>query len=426
MPALPARDLAMIAAIGLALVVAAAAISDALGAHRLSESVADGQTSLVRGALVRELTGGSAPDRTALEDALERHDALGLRWLATLSPDGEVLLQVGEQAPPGPLPPPGAQRTDGTRMVGRIGPEVPHPVVSAPAGGGPGAPPDGPAPPGGRPRNPATTVLAFAVEPMFADELQARARREVALAFGVALSLVAGAAALRRALVRGEELEGRLAGERRLAALGEMSAVLAHELRNPLASLKGNAQLLVEVLADQPKLVRRASWLVEESTRMQRLTTDLLDFARSGGVVPERASPAQVLTDAAREACPDAVLDTAGAPEAWSLDPVRVHQALSNLLRNAAQACADPPPEASVRREGDDLVFVVRDHGPGLPDDVSAEALFEPFRTTRTRGTGLGLAVVARVASLHGGRAAATNRPEGGAEFRLELPRAGR
>ncbi|MFT4623829.1 MAG: two-component system sensor histidine kinase HydH [Myxococcota bacterium] len=417
------RNLAVASAIGLGLMVLAAAASDAWSARRLSHALADGQGALVHTALVRELEGLGATSPEALETALDDLHPLGLRWVGVLDPGNAVRVEAGHRTLAlDPLPAGGALRNDGHALLGRVG-TPPGQQGRSPAADGPGLPPGGPLPPGAAPRPAVPTGVVFEVEPLLAHELRGRSTREVALALAVALALVLGAFALRQALARAEALEASLARRRHLAALGEMSAVLAHELRNPLASLKGNAQLLVEVLPDQPRIQDRAAWVVREAERMERLTTDLLDFARSGGVRPEPASPATILRDAVREACDDAIIAHDGAPQTWDLDPVRVHQALSNLLKNARQACASPPPQASVTVEQDELVFAVRDHGPGLPRDVAADSLFEPFRTTKTRGTGLGLAVVARVASLHGGRVDAGDHPDGGAVFRLVLPR---
>ena len=118
------------------------------------------------------------------------------------------------------------------------------------------------------------------------------------------------------------------------------------------------------------------------------------------------------------------VLETGAAPQTWPLDERRMRQALTNVLRNARQATpADILAEASVRRDGDALTFTVRDRGPGIePGDE--RRIFAPFYTTRTSGTGLGLTVALRIAELHGGTIVARNHPEGGAEFRVTIPRA--
>jgi two-component system sensor histidine kinase HydH len=211
--------------------------------------------------------------------------------------------------------------------------------------------------------------------------------------------------------------------QRRLTQLGELSAVMAHEIRNPLASLKGNAQLLAEGLAPGSRERGRAERVIGEATRLESLTSDLLDFARSAPldlksvdpVAPVRAS----LADLGEEGFE---LDARRAPQRWALDPERVRQLLLNVLQNARQASPEgKKPSVRVAGEGKTLIYEVRDFGPGLPSGSEAR-IFDPFFTTRTKGTGLGLAVARRVAEMHGGTIAARNHPEGGALFRIEIP----
>ncbi len=202
-----------------------------------------------------------------------------------------------------------------------------------------------------------------------------------------------------------------------------MSAVLAHEIRNPLASLKGNAQLLAESLTSDPRMQRRADRVVGEAIRLETLTTDLLDFARTAPVALATVDPAELLRATVEEVAPGRVeVDTTGAPASWSLDNDKLRQALANLIRNACQITDDGrPPVASVTVADGDLVFAVRDFGPGIdPSDLGR--IFEPFFTTRTQGTGLGLPVAKRIAELHGGSVHADSHPEGGAVFRILLP----
>jgi signal transduction histidine kinase len=103
------------------------------------------------------------------------------------------------------------------------------------------------------------------------------------------------------------------------------------------------------------------------------------------------------------------------------LDPPQFEQVLYNLLLNAAQAMKHQGSITVLTEVGDGLVeIIVHDTGPGLPPGVD-EKLFKPFYTTRTEGTGLGLAIVKKIVTAHGGSIEASNRPEGGAEFRIRL-----
>jgi len=234
--------------------------------------------------------------------------------------------------------------------------------------------------------------------------------------------LMLGAAVFWRLSRRAQVAMARLATQRHLAALGEMSAVLAHEIRNPLASLKGHAQLLAERVEGQAALERKVGRIVDETQRLELLTLGLLDFARTGGIERSEVDPAALLRRRA-EGCASLVeVDDAQAPSSWRLDGPKLEQVLDNLLDNARQAAeADVPIEAKVYSRGHSLVFEVRDHGPGVPDD-QRERIFDPFHTTRTRGTGLGLAVSRRIVELHGGTIEVLDAEGGGACFRVTLP----
>ncbi len=212
------------------------------------------------------------------------------------------------------------------------------------------------------------------------------------------------------------------ARERHLTTLGTMSAVIAHEIRNPLTALKGHAQLLAEVLPAGGRNRNKAERVVNQALRLEALTEELLSFVRSNRVQPQVACPRALLADAAEMVSTECItLDVDEAPEAWSFDPMRMQQVLVNILRNAMQATAEGTRVAArVCTHAGGLRFTVRDYGEGLPADK--ERLFEAFITRRTRGTGLGLAIARLVVSLHGGTITANNHPEGGAVFQIWLP----
>jgi two-component system, NtrC family, sensor histidine kinase HydH len=200
--------------------------------------------------------------------------------------------------------------------------------------------------------------------------------------------------------------------------------VLAHEIRNPLAALKGHAQLLAEQVAE-PQVASRVDRVVKEAVRLEQLTNDLLEFARSGVIHVGPANPGELLQRAARATDPARVeITAAGAPDTVELDAARIEQVLINLIDNAL--AVSPPGRkvqvaASAQREG--LLLTVRDHGPGVAPAERAR-IFEPFHTTKTRGTGLGLAVASRIVELHGGRIDVVDAADGdgGALFRVFLP----
>ena len=267
-------------------------------------------------------------------------------------------------------------------------------------------------------------VIEF--EPLAIRELVSSSRRSIILNCVVAVVMLLAAVVAFQWLKRREALQHKLERERHLATLGEMSAVMAHELRNPLASLKGHAQLLAERVERDEVLRPKADRVVNEAVRLEQLMNDLLAFVKSGELRREEADPNDVLR-AAVEASGNGSVEARYLPgrTPWPLDSGRMQQALENVLRNAVQASPQGHRvEAAVGMEGRALVFTVRDHGPGIPAGEE-ERIFEPFVTGRVRGVGLGLAIARRIVELHGGTVSAKSHAGGGAEFRLTVPARG-
>lgn len=348
-----------------------------------------------------------------LAQLLAERAADGLRYIAVLAPGGRLAARAGASlAPATVVPPPGGGRMLDHRLGARW--RIYSPM---PPRGDRGAPPP-PPPPGMAPPH------VIEVEPTAGAAVLREATRSLVVGLAASLALGALALLLWAALRRHDRLLARAAHDRRLASLGEMSAVLAHELRNPLASLKGHAQLLVEDLEDtgSEKARTKAQRVVTEAVRIERLTSDLLEFARTGRIERTACEPAAVLRAAAAAVASDRVeLDLAGAPPRWSLDAARLGQVLTNLLVNALEAAPSGPVTATATVVDGRLVYRVRDRGPGLPAGGFAR-LTEPFTTTRVKGTGLGLAVAARLVALHGGTLDGRTHPDGGAEVIATLP----
>jgi two-component system sensor histidine kinase HydH len=268
-------------------------------------------------------------------------------------------------------------------------------------------------------------VLVLEYEPVISRMILSRAVATLIIALVVATVLIGAAVVFWRLSLRAEAMAEQLARDRQLKALGEMSAVLGHELRNPLAALKGHAQLLVERLKDHPGH-RGAETVVREAVRMEQLTEQILEFARTGAIEAEPQDPAEVARSAADGSGLAGIeLDVAEGLPPWPMDRARIEQVLVNLLKNAVQASPeDGVVELKVAAEAGGLVFEVRDHGEGLKLSPGEEEwIFEPFHTKRVRGTGLGLAVSKRIVEAHGGRISAQDHPEGGAVFTVWLPR---
>lgn len=227
------------------------------------------------------------------------------------------------------------------------------------------------------------------------------------------------------------ELEEQLRMKETLAKLGELTAGIAHEFRNGLATIHGYGKLL-----DPNALPQQFRPYVEgirqETDAMGQVVTNFLNFARPTQLSLATCDLRTIIDRAVEDLRPEArqlngdivVSGDFGQVEA---DDVLLRQAFSNLLRNAIEACQGHGVVPSVRVDGaiDRAQAVARitvqDNGPGIEGDVR-EKVFRPFFTTKKNGTGLGLALVQKIIVTHNGRVAVASTPGGGASFQVTLP----
>jgi signal transduction histidine kinase len=214
----------------------------------------------------------------------------------------------------------------------------------------------------------------------------------------------------------------------RLAALGQLTAGLAHELRNPLGTIKASAEMLSSTLSAENEISREmAGFISSEVDRTNSLVTRFLQFARPLQVKLEKADLTQTLD----RAIAAAERETAGitvykayAPEIppFPLDAELMERVFYNLVVNAAQASpAGGAVTVKTRINGRNAETLVIDRGSGI-DKVHLAQIFNPFFTTKKEGVGLGLAIVAKIVDEHGGKIAVESEPGKGSIFCVSLP----
>ncbi|HEY2496677.1 MAG TPA: ATP-binding protein [Candidatus Angelobacter sp.] len=224
----------------------------------------------------------------------------------------------------------------------------------------------------------------------------------------------------------------------RLAALGQLSAGLAHEIRNPLGVIKGSAEILTQKLESANPLAKElAGYIYTEVNRVSALVSRFLDFARPSQLDLRATNLSMVVerclkTVAEQGACARVKVErsyTPALPQVM-LDQDLCEQVFTNLLMNACEAIGDGGGEMRVRigpTEAEDaqagVVVAIEDTGPGVPPELK-EQIFNPFVTTKKSGVGLGLAIVSKIVDAHGGSLKLISEPGHGACFRVAFPAA--
>ena len=242
-------------------------------------------------------------------------------------------------------------------------------------------------------------------------------------------------------LTRVEQIEERERLRDRLATLGEMAAAIAHEVKNPLASIEVMAGVLRRQLTDRPEAMETLRDIIKESKMANAIVVEVLEFVRPIRLQVEHVAVREVILDAIQgledgrnfvhvHVDEDVPLLTA--------DPNQLRQLFTNLITNALEAMeatvgdrrvdiraslvpADAEPGSAGRPLPAQVRVEVKDNGPGISED-DLERIFSPFFTTKPQGTGLGLSIVRKVVDAHDGIIDATSAPGRGTTFRVTLP----
>lgn len=240
---------------------------------------------------------------------------------------------------------------------------------------------------------------------------------------------VVGRLFMLRNLTQVKQLQEEIRKADRMAAIGHLAAGVAHEVRNPLSSIKGYATYFGSLFAEGSDNRQAAEVMTAEVDRLNRVISELLEMARPADIKRKKVEIGGLLESSLRLVKQEAEgagvkISIAAATEIGSflIDPDRLTQALINLYVNGIQAMPNGGElKVSTRLQGQNLLLRITDTGAGLPEDGLSQ-IFTPYFTTKKTGTGLGLAIVQKIVEAHGGTIEVERTGAGGTTFLLTLP----
>jgi signal transduction histidine kinase len=231
-----------------------------------------------------------------------------------------------------------------------------------------------------------------------------------------------------------EVAQEQLIKSERLSALGEMSAVVAHEVRNPMASIRAGAQRIHRKIPDTDPIKKYTTFIMDEVDRLERVVKNILTFSREPEPQLTATDMNKLLKDTLYFLDPEIKANQVRLIEAFEptlpmvqIDPALFKQILLNILQNAIYILTDQERrelKVATRKIDAKIEIEVTDTGPGIPEENLVK-IFEPFFTTKPRGTGLGLAISQRLIESHKGKIEVTSKVGHGTTFVISLPIAG-
>ena len=277
-------------------------------------------------------------------------------------------------------------------------------------------------------------VIFIAFDSRELDAAQARGQRNMAIMLGAAALVIAATILaqfwFRRYRRSRKQLLEAMARKEKLVALGHLAAGVAHEIRNPLSSIKGLAKYFAERTPPGGESHQLAQVMAKEADRLNRVVSELLELVRPAHLNYQTVDINALIRHSLQLVSQDAqsrgiALQFTPRPELTTIsaDPDRLNQVLLNLYLNAMQAIGRDGVIRVTASEADRqrVKIVVTDSGKGMSDE-ELQAIFTPYFTTKADGTGLGLAVVQNIIEQHGGTIRAESQPGAGAIFTLWLP----
>ncbi|MFT7620745.1 MAG: two-component system sensor histidine kinase/response regulator [Planctomycetota bacterium] len=226
------------------------------------------------------------------------------------------------------------------------------------------------------------------------------------------------------------ELQSKLRHQEQLALIGQMSATLAHEIRNPLTGISQALELLLESVGEPPEMKGLKDSILKRFRAMNHLVEDLLEFSKPLNVKKTEVEFGSLLSVVESEMRSEGALDDIVVNKSANIagttakiDEVHFRILIRNLLRNAEQAMQESETKMvtiDTEQAGSRLLLRFSDTGSGVPSSLE-NRVFEPFFTTKTRGTGLGLALASRIVGEHAGEISVVNLPGSGAQFTISI-----